>query len=233
MQGAIDMKKVFAVVLTVSMAIILAGGCQEEQVSSGEKKARLTAVENRDLQSQLQAEMKKKDDEIKNLNTQFQSETKKKDDEIKKLNEQLKKAQMPLQAEIAKRDDEIKKLSEQLKKAQVPLQAEIAKRDDEIKKLSEQLKKNQALTQAEITKRDDEIKGLVDQCQTEMKQRDNVLQITKEQLGQCAQTMNDKLQEEVDKQCKESISAMNDWNSELKDEVDRLKAELAKIKEQK
>ena len=58
---------------------------------------------NRDLQSQLQAEKKKKDDDIKNLNTQFQAEIKKKDDEIKKLSEQLKKAQAPLLAEIAKK----------------------------------------------------------------------------------------------------------------------------------
>ncbi len=208
MQGAIDMKKVFAVVFIVSMAIIGAGGCQEEQASSGDQKARLEVVENRDLQSQLQAEKKKKDDDIKNLNTQSQAEMKKKDDEIKKLNEQLKKAQAPILTEIAKRDDEIKKLNEQIKKAK-------------------------ALTYAEITRRDEEIKGLVDQCQIEMKQRDGVLQTTKEQLVQCAQTLNDKLQEEADKQCKESISAMNDWNSELKDEVDRLKAELAKIKEQK
>jgi len=208
MQGAIDMKRAFVVVLTVSMAIILAGGCQEEQASSGAQKARLTAVENKDLQSQLQAEKKKKDDEIKNLNTQFQAETKKKDDEIKKL-------------------------SEQLEKAQASFQAEMKNQDDEIKKLSAQIKNDKALFQAEITKRDDEIKELVDQCQTEMKQRDGVIQITKEQLGQCAQTMNDKLQQEADKQCKESISAMNEWNSELKDEVDRLKAELAKIKEQK
>lgn len=187
------MKSAFAVVLTISMAVVWAGGCQEEQASSGDKMARLAAVESRDLQSQLQTEKKKKDDDIKNLNTQFQAEMKKKDDEIKKLSVQLEKAQA----------------------------------------LTEQLKKVQALTQAEVTKRDEEIKELVDQCQTDLKQRDDALRITREQLGQCAQTRNDKLQEEADKQCKESISAMTDWNSELKDEVDRLKAELAKIKEQK
>ena len=82
----------------------------------------------------------------------------------------------------------------------------------------------------EVTQRDEEIKQLVDQCQTEMKQRDDDLQITREQLGKCAQTVDKKLQEEADKQCKESISALNDWNSELKEEVERLKAELAKVK---
>jgi len=87
------MKKTFAAVLAISMAVVWAGGCQEEQASSGEKKARLAAVENRDLQSQLQAEKKKRDDDIKNLNTQFQAETKKKDDEIKKLSERLEKNQ--------------------------------------------------------------------------------------------------------------------------------------------
>jgi len=117
-----------------------------------------------------------------------------------------------LQQETKKRDDEIKNLKAQL-------QTET----NEIKNLKTQL-------QTEISKRDDEIKGIVGQCQTEMNQRDAVIQLTRKQLGECAQTRIDKLQEEADKQCKDSISAMNDWNSELKDEVDRLKAELAKAK---
>jgi len=183
MQGAIDMKKVLAVVFMVSMATIWTGGCQEEQVSSDVKQSRLRAAENGDLKVQLQVEKKKRDDEIINL-----------------------------KAEAKKRDDEI-----------INLKAEAKRRDDEIKNLKFQI-------QAEIDKRDNEVKDIVSQCQTEMNQRDAVIQLTRKQLGECAQTRDEKLQEEADKQCKESISAMNDWNSELKDEVERLKAELAKIK---
>lgn len=132
------------VILTVSAAILLAGGCQEEQATPGEKMARLTAAENRNLQTQLQAG------------------TKKKDDEIKKISEQLEKAQSSNNAEITKRDGEIKKLSEQLQKAQASSQAEITRRDDEIKQLNTKL-------QAEIKKRDEDVRNVsrqLEQCES-------------------------------------------------------------------
>ena len=133
------MKKTFVAVLAIGMAAVWASGCQEEQASSGDKMARLAAVENRDLQSQLQAEKKKRDDEIKNLNTQFQAEMKKKDDEIKKLSEQLKKAQALTQTQAL---------------AQTSLtQAEITKRDDQIKELNAELK-------AQAKKSDEDIRGV-------------------------------------------------------------------------
>jgi Skp family chaperone for outer membrane proteins len=133
------MKKTFAAVLAISMAILWAGGCQEEQVSSDVKQSRLIAAENGDLNRQLQQETKKRDDEIKNLKT----EAKKRGDEIKNLKTQS-------QAEAKKRDNEIKKLSEQLKKAQLSIQAEITKRDDEIKGLVDEY-------QTGIKKRDGEL----------------------------------------------------------------------------
>jgi exonuclease SbcC len=228
------MGKIFAAVLAISMAVVWAGGCQEEQVSSGDQKARLEAVENRDLQSQLQAEKKKKNDEIKNLNAQSQAEIKKKDDEIKKLSEQLKKAQMPTHAEIAKRDGEIKKLTEQLKKAQASTQEEIAKRDDEIKKLSEreQLKKAQALTQAEITKRDDEIKELNAKLQVQMKKCDEDVRSVSKQLEQCENTRDERVAKEIDKQCAETVSNLMDWTVELSAEIEQLKAGQAGVKKE-
>ena len=177
------MTRAIAAVLAISMAILCAGGCQEEQASSGDKMARLMAVENKDLKAQLQAEKKKKDDEIKNLNTQL-----------------------------------------------TKLHAEIAKKDAEISNISEPFKKTEESLWAEITRRGEETKQLVEQCQTEMKQRDNDLRIIREQLGQCTQARNDKVQEEADNQCKGAVSALDDWNSELKEEVERLKAELAKVK---
>jgi hypothetical protein len=108
------MKKICATVLIISMAILWAGGCQEEQASSGDQKARLIAVENRGLQAQLQAEKNKKDDEIK------------------KLSGQLEKAQALIQAEITKRDNEIKELNAQL-------QAQMKKRDEDVRGVSRQL----------------------------------------------------------------------------------------------
>jgi cytochrome c553 len=157
------MKKIFGAVLAISMVAVWAGGCQEEQASSSDKMVRLEAVENRDLQSQLQAEKKKKDDEIKNLNTQSQTEMKKKDDDIKKLNEQLKKAQALTQtqtsaqasltqAEIAKRDDQIKELN-------AKLQAQMKKCDEDVRSVSKQLE------QCENTRDERVAKEIDKQCE--------------------------------------------------------------------
>ena len=153
------MKRTFAAVLAISMAVVWAGGCQEEQASSGEKKARLTAVENRDLQSQLQAEKKKRDDDIRNLNTQFQSEMKKKDDGIKKLNEQLKKSQSLFQTEIAKKDDETKKLSAQIQNDKAQFQTEMKKRDEDMRSVRSQLE------QCENTRDERVAKEIDKQCE--------------------------------------------------------------------
>jgi predicted nucleic acid-binding Zn-ribbon protein len=90
------MKKTCAVVLAISMAILWAGGCQEEQVSPDLKTARLMAVENRDLRAQLQAETKKFNDEIQNLKTQLQ----KQDDQIKNLKGQLAQCEKARDAKI-------------------------------------------------------------------------------------------------------------------------------------
>ena len=139
------MKKTFAAVLAISMAIFWAGGCQEEQASSGDKMARLTAVENRKLQAEIE----------------------KKDGEIKKLNEQLEQKQASLRAEITKRDGEAKKLSEQLKTAQASSQTEIAKRNDEIKELNAKL-------QAEMKKHDEEVRSVskqLEQCENTRDER--------------------------------------------------------------
>ena len=130
------MKKTCAAVLAVSMAILWAGGCQDEQASSDVKQSRLVAAENRDLKTQLQQETKKRDDEIKNLNTQMQTETKKRDDKIENLKTQL-------QTETKKRDDKIENLKTQL-------QTEAKKRDDEIKNLNKQLQTEKEKLNADV-----------------------------------------------------------------------------------
>jgi DNA anti-recombination protein RmuC len=119
------MKKTFAAVLAISMAVVWAGGCQEEQASSGDKAARLLTLENKELKERSQADIKKRDDEIKNLKAQLQAEINKREQESKGFDSRLK-------AELNKRDEEIKKLSAQL-------QDEMKKRDDEIQAISKQL----------------------------------------------------------------------------------------------
>jgi chromosome segregation ATPase len=147
------MKKTYAVVLAIGMAILWAGGCQEEQASSGDKMARLMGAENKDLRTQLQAENKnmqtqlqaeknKRDDEIKNLNSQMQ----KRDGEIKNLNAQL-------QTETKKRDDEIKNLKTQL-------QSEMKKRDDDVNRLTEKLAQCEQGKQKSIKEQEEEQKRL-------------------------------------------------------------------------
>jgi hypothetical protein len=121
------MKKTCAVVLAISVAILWVGGCQEEQALSGEKEARLMAVENRDLQAQLQTEMKKKDDEIK------------------KLSEQLKISQASIQAEIIKRDGEIKELN-------ANIQDQMKKHDEDIRSVSRQLEQCQKAQDERVAK---------------------------------------------------------------------------------
>jgi DNA anti-recombination protein RmuC len=147
------MKKTCAAVLAIGMAILWAGGCQEEQASSGDQMARLMGAENRDLRAQLQAENKnlqiqlqaeknKRDNEIKDFNSQMQ----KRDGEIKDLNSQL-------QAETKKRDDEIKNLKTQL-------QSEMKKRDDDANRFTEKLAQCEQARQKSIKEQEEEEKRL-------------------------------------------------------------------------
>ncbi len=165
LKGVTDMIRTYAAVLIISMAVVWTGGCQEEQVSSGDKMARLEAAENKDLQSQLQAENKLRNDEIKNLKTQLQTETKKRDDEIKDLKTKL-------QTETKRKDDEIKKLSEQLKKAQAPIPAEVAKRDNEIQNLKDEAKRQ-----------DNNVKNIAEQLSLCEKARDAKMEEVQKSMG--------------------------------------------------
>ena len=117
------MKMRYAAVLAAGMAILWAGGCQEEQASSDVKQSRLAAVENRELKTQCQQETKKRDEEIKNLNMQMRTETKTRDEEIKNLKSQMQK-----------RDEEIKNLNTQM-------QTETKRRDDKIRSLETEKEK--------------------------------------------------------------------------------------------
>lgn len=126
------MKKTCAAVLAISMAILWAGGCQEEQASSGDKMARLTALENKELKTQLQQETKKRDEEIKNLKTQLQTETKKRDDDMGVLEKQF-------QTEKEKLNADVNNLSKQLAECVQERQAALDKAEKDMKKLSENI----------------------------------------------------------------------------------------------
>ena len=133
------MTRAFAAVLAISMAILWAGGCQEEQASSGDKMARLTAVENRKLQAQLQAEIEKKDGEIKKLNEQLQKA------QTLLQTQSLAKVSLVPQAEITKRDDQIKELN-------AKLQAQMKKCDEDMRSVRSQLEQCQNTTDEKVAK---------------------------------------------------------------------------------
>jgi uncharacterized small protein (DUF1192 family) len=156
LKGLVDMRKTFAGILIISIAIIWTAGCQE-QGSAEVQKHRLVVLENRELKTQLKEEAKKQDEEIKSVKEQFRVESKKRDDEIKKLEKQH-------QIELEKRDNETKQIARQ--------------------------------------------------------------------LAECEQIKSAEMQKEADKQIWDFVTELGQKNDELTAEVERLKAELAKVKGQ-
>ena len=133
------MKKTCAAILVISMALFWAGGCQEEQVSSGDKMARLTAAENANLKTQIQQEAKKHDEEIEKLNMQMQKEAKQRDDEIKNLNGKIKELTNQFHTEKEKLNADVDNLSKQLAECVQERRAVQEKAEKDIEKLSEEL----------------------------------------------------------------------------------------------
>ncbi len=145
------MKKTYAAVLAISMAILCAGGCQEEQASPDIKQSRLMAAENRDLKTQLQQETKKKDEEIKKLKTQLQTETKKQKEQsetekeklnadVDNLSKQLAECVQEKQAMQDKAEQDIEKLSGELSEGVVtPILNDMEKLKAENARLKEEL----------------------------------------------------------------------------------------------
>jgi septal ring factor EnvC (AmiA/AmiB activator) len=104
------MKKTAIAILIIIAAMIFAGGCMEEQASSDSKIHRLIAAENRELKEKLEAEKKKRDDEIKKLETQFRAEMLKRDDDMNRLTEQLAQCEQARQNVIKSRKQEQERL---------------------------------------------------------------------------------------------------------------------------
>lgn len=104
------MKKTYTAILVIITALVFAGGCREQQSSSDAKMHRLIAAENRELKEKLEAEKKKRDDEIKKLEAQFQAELKKRDDDMSRLAEQLAQCEQARQNVTKSREKEQERL---------------------------------------------------------------------------------------------------------------------------
>jgi hypothetical protein len=89
-KGILTMTKTKFGCATVTMVIIglWVCGCQEQQTPDT-KTARLIALENKELKAQMQAETKKRDDEIQKLKEQIQANTKKHNDEVQSISNVL------------------------------------------------------------------------------------------------------------------------------------------------
>ncbi|MGA2094445.1 MAG: hypothetical protein ABSH16_13745, partial [Sedimentisphaerales bacterium] len=84
------MRKTMIGAATAIMVIIGVSvwGCEGQQTPDM-RTARLTAIENKELKAQMQAEMKKRDDEIQKLKEQIQAETKKHNDDVQSISNVL------------------------------------------------------------------------------------------------------------------------------------------------
>jgi gas vesicle protein len=112
-------------------------GCQEEQADNS-KAARLAVVENKELKTQMQAEIKKRDDEIQKLKEQIQNDTKKHNDEIQSFSNQLAQCEHDRTAGIKETE---KKNKEQIDSMLSGVIAENQKLSDEIQQLNAELAK--------------------------------------------------------------------------------------------
>jgi Skp family chaperone for outer membrane proteins len=84
------MRKTMIGAATAIMVIIgvWVWGCEGQQTPDM-RTARLMAIENKELKAQMQAETKKRDDEIQKLEGQIQAEINKHNDDVQSLSNQL------------------------------------------------------------------------------------------------------------------------------------------------
>ena len=113
-------------VLAVGLVVVLGVGCQEQELPS-EKKSRLIAAEN----IQLQKELEQRSKEIKSLKKQH-------DKEIKQLKEELTKCQKQKEALEKQLQENVEEKVDDILSAVVD---ENAKLREEIKKLKAQIEK--------------------------------------------------------------------------------------------
>jgi hypothetical protein len=80
--------KIICAAVTMIIIGLWVWGCQEQQTPD-ERTARLIALENKELKSQMQAEKRERDDEIQKLKEQIQADTKKHNDEVQSISNML------------------------------------------------------------------------------------------------------------------------------------------------
>jgi hypothetical protein len=124
-------------IVTIVTIGLLVWGCQEEQTPDM-RTARLIALENKELKAQMQAEIKKRDDEIHKLKEQIQADTKKHNDEVQNFSDQLAQCEHDRTEGIKETE---RKNKEQIESVLSGVIAENQKLSAEIQKLNEEIAK--------------------------------------------------------------------------------------------
>jgi len=128
-----------ALVLATGVAVIMSvTGCEEQQVP-GTKRARIIAVENRQLKKQLQ----QRDSDMEKLKEQYDNESKNQKELLAKCEQEKKSLQEQLTGKFeAKLNDFIKSLGEENKKLlgeNESLKAQIEELKEKVKELDEKM----------------------------------------------------------------------------------------------
>jgi hypothetical protein len=124
-------------IVTIVTIGLLVWGCQEEQTPDM-RTARLIALENKELKAQMQAEIKKRDDEIHKLKEQIQADTKKHNDEVQSISDILAQCEHDRTEGIKETE---RKNKEQIESVLSGVIAENQKLSAEIQKLNEEIAK--------------------------------------------------------------------------------------------
>jgi len=137
------MRKTMIGAATAIMVIIGVSvwGCEGQQTPDM-RTARLTAIENKELKAQMQAEMKKRDDEIQKLKEQIQAETKKHNDDVQSISNVLTQCEhdrtVGLKETEQKQKEQIESVLTGVIQENQKLTAEIERLNAEIAKLKGQ-----------------------------------------------------------------------------------------------
>jgi cell division protein FtsB len=137
------MRKTMIGAATVIMVMIgvWVWGCQEQQTPDM-RTARLIAIENKELKAQMQAETKKRDDEIQKLKEQIQADIKKHNSEIQSMSDLLSQCEhdrtVGLKEQEKLQKEQIEKVLTGVMQENQKLTAEIERLNAEIAKLKGQ-----------------------------------------------------------------------------------------------
>ncbi|MGD0077091.1 MAG: hypothetical protein ABSB91_00535 [Sedimentisphaerales bacterium] len=127
--------------VTMIMIGLWAWGCQEQQTPDI-RAARLAVIENKELKAQMQAETKKRDDEIQKLKEQIQADIKKHNSEIQNISDLLAQCERDRTAGLKEQEklqkEQIESVLTGVMQENQKLTAEIERLNAEIAKLKGQ-----------------------------------------------------------------------------------------------